>query len=431
MKHLLLICLIVMAGVATAQPAWTWTELDTMPKRVGNNAVVEATVNGVPHVYSFSGIDSTKLYSGIHLESFRYNTQSGVWETIAPLPDTLGKIAAGASVVNNIIYIIGGYHVFQGGGEVSSNKVHRYDPETNSYLSDGTPIPVPIDDQVQAVWRDSLIFVVTGWSNNTNVPNVQIYNPYTDTWAAGTPTTNNNNYKAFGASGMIVGDTIYYNGGAALGFNFPARAHLRKGVIDPQDPTQISWDIPSDNPGDAGYRMAAAVHGNRVFWIGGSGVTYNYDGIAYNGSGGVDPLARILSYDTQSQTWDEGLGAPYQVMDLRGAARIAPTQYIICGGMLPGQVVSNKTFLLEFDPIIMGVNELAPEQQLTVFPNPTATTVNWKCAPGATVRIFDALGKEVWSGSKVQSLDVSSWPVGNYYIAIKHNVRVGQFTVVR
>ena len=114
-------------------------------------------------------------------------------------PDTLGKVAAGASRVGNIIYIFGGYHVLANGDEISSNKVHRFDVSQNQFISDGAPIPIPIDDHVQAVWKDSLIFVVTGWSNSQNVANVQIYNPSTDTWLAGTSVPNTSHDKVFGA----------------------------------------------------------------------------------------------------------------------------------------------------------------------------------------------------------------------------------------
>lgn len=379
---------------ANAQSPWTWTELDTMPKRIANNAVAMATVNGVPHVYSFAGIDSTKIYSGIGLDAMRYNTQTGVWDVLPDMPDTMTQIAAGANTVNNIIYVIGGYHVFANGNEVSSDRVHRFDPENNVWLTPGAPIPVPIDDQVQAVWRDSLIFVVTGWSNTGNVPDVQIYNPYTDTWTAGTSTPNDNNYRAFGASGTIVGDTIYYNGGAAMGFNFPGRAELRKGVIDPNDPTQITWTHPSLNPGDKGYRMACTSYGNKIFWIGGSGTTYNYNGIAYNGTGGVEPLHRILTYDTEGQWWNEGVMEPWGVMDLRGIAQIASNQWIICGGMTAGQTVTNKAFLLELDTVLVGIDELE-EQPLLLYPNPAASEFSVQVPANGTLNIFNAFGQLV------------------------------------
>ena len=210
-----LILFLFFPSITFSQTGWTWTEINSMPERISNNAVTQGVDgSGNINVYSFSGIDSTKLYSGINLKSYRYNVTTALWETIASLPDGQGKIAAGASTIKNKIYIIGGYHVNANGSEVSSAKVHVYDPTTNTYLLDGAEIPVPIDDHVQAVWRDSLIYVVTGWSNNNNVPDVQIYDPAHDNWLIGTATPNITQYKMFGASGVIIGDTIYYNGGS-------------------------------------------------------------------------------------------------------------------------------------------------------------------------------------------------------------------------
>ena len=353
MKKALALLIFFLPLISTAQTAWTWTALDTLPFRVANNAVTHGTVAGEKYVYSFGGIDTTRIYSGIHKRAFRYSVTADSWEEIAPLPFTLSNIASGASTVNNIIYIFGGYHVYEGGSEVSSNEVIRYDPETNSYLTNGAAIPVPIDDHVQAVWRDSLIYLITGWSNTGNVPDVQIYNPYNDSWQVGTPTPNTNDYKAFGPSGTIIGDTIYYYGGASMGINFPARKILRKGVIDADDPTSITWTLLDDGPNTL-YRSASLKYNGVLFWVGGSATSYNYNGIAYNGSGGVTPLTQIMRYDPVYNHWYAGEGAPYGIMDLRGIATISPTQWIICGGMEEDQVVTNKTFLLTYDPEVGG-----------------------------------------------------------------------------
>ena len=84
-----------------------WEDLAPLPERVTNNAVTTALVGDIPYVYSFSGIDSTKNCGSPHLHSFRYNTETDIWETIEPLPDSQGgKIAAGASTVKNKIYIM-------------------------------------------------------------------------------------------------------------------------------------------------------------------------------------------------------------------------------------------------------------------------------------------------------------------------------------
>ena len=77
--------------------SWEIIEVSLMPERVTNNAVIEGFIEGIPYVYSFGGLDSTKLFSGIHQRSYRYNVTTDVWESIPPLPDTLGKIAMAAS----------------------------------------------------------------------------------------------------------------------------------------------------------------------------------------------------------------------------------------------------------------------------------------------------------------------------------------------
>lgn len=325
---------------------WNWTELNTMPFRTANNAVCEAEVNGNEYVYSFGGIDTSKIYSGIHNRSFKYDVSADAWSEIAALPDSMTKIAAGASFVNGKIYVIGGYSVFSNNNEVSSERVHIYDPATDSYEADGAPIPVAIDDHVQCVYKDSLIFIVTGWSNTSNFPNVQIYDPSLDQWQNGTFVPTIFQYTAFGASGYIVGDTIYYYGGAAGG-SFAARKFIRKGYINPNDPTDITWELMGEVPGDAGYRAACSGTDERVFWVGGSAVSYNYDGIAYNGSGGVDPLTRILHFNPSDSLFLDETTQPYGVMDLRGIAKLSNNRWIICGGMDTNQVVSNRTFLLE------------------------------------------------------------------------------------
>ena len=187
-----------------------YIELAMMPERVSNNAVVGATVNGKSFVYSFCGIDSTKIWSGIHLKAWRLDVEANTWETLPDVPDPNGgKIAASANIVDGKIYLIGGYHIAQNGGEVSSNKVHVFDTETNTWLPDAAPIPVPIDDQVQVVWKDSLIYVVTGWSNTTNVTDVQIFNPSLNEWLVGTSVPNQQDYRVFGGAGVIIEDTIF------------------------------------------------------------------------------------------------------------------------------------------------------------------------------------------------------------------------------
>lgn len=399
---------------AFSQYSWNWSELDTMPFRTSNNAVCEAVVNGEEYVYSFGGIDVSKSYQGIHQRSFKYSVSTDTWSEIQPLPDTLGKIAAAASFVNGKIYIVGGYHVFSNGNEISSDRVHIYDPATDSYESDGSPLPVPIDDHVQCVYKDSLIFVVTGWSNTTNRPEVQIYDTYNDTWTLGTSTPNTGYFKVFGASGYIIGDTLYYHGGTTAGFSFTAQSFMRKGFIDPSDPTNITWELMEDAPGASGYRAACSGNGNTLFWVGGSPTAYNYDGIAYDGSGGVDPSARILHFNNFTYGHTDNTSEPFGVMDLRGIAKFSNNRFIICGGMDTNQVVSNRTYLLENN--LLETKQFT-DQNIKVFDGLNEVRISFEYLNDWEV--VDLNGRLICSGcSNTILLEKEKYPSGMYIVQI-------------
>jgi len=356
---LLILCFISLK--LFAQNEWQWEELNPMPMAISNNAVVSANAFGTTFIYSFGGIDSTKIFSGISNSSYRYDTQSGTWEAIEDIPNPIPVIAAGASTVNGLIYIIGGYTVSQNDSETSVNDVHIFDPQLNGFISAGAPTPVAIDDHVQCVYRDSLIYVVTGWSNNTNVNNVQIYDTYNDVWLEGTSLLNNNDYRVFGGSGEIIGDTLYYIGGARLGTNFPLGSVLRKGFINPLDPTEITWTAETMISEALGYRMAVAKWQDRIFWFGGSSVSYNYNGIAYNGSGGVPPENRIIQYTSEG-----GLEI------IPNAMPENDNEFYLCGGMIENQVISDKLFKVSYiNTTTSSIYSEGDTHSKLVYPNPT------------------------------------------------------------
>ena len=324
---------------------WSISRSKELPEAVTNQAVSEGIVGGVRYIYSFGGIDSTKLYTGIHRRSYRMNTETEIWERIPDLPDTLGKIASAATRIDNIIYIIGGYHVFKDGSERSSNKVHRFDIEKNRFLEDGASIPVPIDDQVQVLWKNRFIYLITGWSDRTNVPAVQIYDSKNNHWLKGSSVPDDNYYKSFGASGAIIGDTIYYLGGASMHEHYKIQSVLRKGIINPYNPIEINWSHQILDSVYSGYRMASFTRKNRIYWIGGSDATYNYNGIAYDGGKGVIPNRRILSYNSYEFSVDFNKNIP---MDLRGIANIDDSTKYLLGGIDKNQKVSRQVLHLEW-----------------------------------------------------------------------------------
>ncbi len=399
-----------------------YSSLSPMPEAVSNNAVVEDEVDGKMYVYSFCGIDSTKIWSGIHLKAWRLDVEANEWTQLPDVPDSNGgKIAAAASYINGKIYLIGGYHVAQSGNEISSDKVHVFDPGTNAWMQDAASIPVPVDDHVQGIWKDSLIYVVTGWSNSTNVVNVQIFNPINNSWSAGTPVPNQNDYRVFGGSGVIIGDTIYYAGGARTTINFSPSSIFRKGAINPLNPNEIDWSKESASEAK-GYRMASSTHNDRAIWLGGSDITYNYNGIAYNGSGGVPPLDRITVYDPASGILFQNFGSMPAIMDLRGAAKINENEIVIAGGMAANQKVTDEVWRISLDNLTSTNPESIEPAEISVFPNPVSDHIFIEMDGWFEFELVSLDGQKIMqgNGNNYKRINLPTLESGVYFLFMKN-----------
>lgn len=428
----LLFCSLGARGQSGGFLKMAWDEISEMPVPMANNATAAWNDGGDIYLYSFGGIDSSLQEDGINLRSWRYNITANSWMELDPMPDTLGKIAAGANRVGDRIYVIGGYHVFDGGNELSSDRVHIFDCPSNSWLADGAAIPVAIDDQVQAVWRDSLIYVITGWSDITNVPDVQIYDPALDTWQVGTSVPATGNYMVFGGSGSIIGDTIYYSGGARVGFNFPLGNVLRKGVIDPSDPTQISWSDEIDvnarhyRSGATIWRRPGSLDNNDVIpiWLGGSDISYNFNARSYSSGSVVNPNERVIILNADSLFDDPDLSF-IPIMDLRGIARVSNDAFFgeqwIIGGISNDRVLEGKVYALSSLEMPTSVNELT-DFEILLYPNPAADWIslgNYPEAQQIGFRILNFQGRVLLEGSVSQRIDVSQLPKGQYIFELK------------
>ncbi len=425
-QYLLLLAGLACAATTSFAQTVSWEFLAPIPERITNQAVTAAEVDGETYIYSFAGIDSTLECSGDHLRAYRYSVSSDEWETIAALPDPLGgKIAPGASTVKGKVYIIGGYHLAVNCSETSSNRIHVFDPVTNSYEADGAFIPVPIDDQVQAVWRDSLIFVVTGWSNTGNVPDVQIYNPSTDEWLSGTSIPNTSTWKVFGGSGTIIGDTIYYAGGARSTGFFGPTSQFRKGYIHPEDPTIIDWEGYTE-PLAKGYRMGATSFAGEPIWIGGSDDTYNFDALAYSGGSVVPPLNRISIYRPATGQMEHLFGLIPLIMDIRGVAELDNGEYVVVGGMLDNQEVTNSVLKITISDLTSTEGPLL-DLGWKVFPNPSTGPLEIQFAEPLSealrLELLDDLGRLLQAeslplGRSTWQMNSKELPAGTYWLRL-------------
>ena len=135
------------------------------------------------------------------------------------------------------------------------------------------------------------------------------------------------------------------------------------GIINPDNPTEITWSLLDDGPNKK-YRAACVHYEGKLFWIGGSELTYNFDGLAYLDGSGVVPHQQILTFKTSDSTWEASDEGPIGIMDLRGIGQIASSIWMVCGGMTFDQKVSDKTYMIQYDPVVVGLQENDKEFQI-------------------------------------------------------------------
>lgn len=398
-------------------------DLAPLPEPTTNNAVAGVEIDGNQFVYSFAGMDSTKECGNAHLKCYKFDVDNDTWSTVSDLPQSIsGVVATGASTVKGRIYVFGGYHIRQDCSEVTSGRTNIFDPTIDDFIAPGMSMPKPVDDHIQGVWNDSLIYIISGWSNTTNVVDVQIYNPTLDEWQVGTPVPNTVNWKVFGASGVIIQDTIYFIGGAKPTCSSPSNCfkptqRFRKGIINPNDPTDIEW-VEETNEDALGYRMAASSFNGNPIWIGGSDNTYNFDGIAYDESGNVPPNRSIKQFDIGSQKLINYSDAFTDLMDFRGVAKLSEGNYILVGGLDTGLNVSRRTIKVVIDQL-SDDEDIAIVDQVTLSPNPALNTINITGLHRGNYLIYNMNGQAVLEGKLTQEkVDISSLCRGTYCIKL-------------
>ena len=388
-----------------------------MPEPVSNNAVCAGYSNGKRYVYSFGGIDTSKTYSGIHSKCWRYDIENNHWETLEKLPGNVPRIASSATYLDGVIYVIGGYEVFANGSETSIDLVHRFDCESNTFISNASPLARAIDDHVFGIWRDSVLLFITGWSNTGNLALVQLYDPQNDSWTTQSQIWNFSKYSSFGASGIIIEDTIYYLGGAASSFGFPSQPFYRKGIIDKNDPLNISWSEIEIDSGYALYRSAALSMDGIPTWVGGSLDTYNYDGLAYDGAGGVSPSKLFIQIDKDEI---HANNCAKINMDLRGIAWFPEHgELYSTGGMGANQKVSNQ--LVRFSIATLSNHNVRKENDdFQIFPNPTYGKSTIRSSIPFNLTIYTIHGESIHSEKSILSTDIELKP-GVYLVHIETN----------
>ncbi|MFC1407370.1 MULTISPECIES: carboxypeptidase regulatory-like domain-containing protein [Streptacidiphilus] len=162
----------------SAQPYNTpWTPLGNHPTTIMDNAAATDPATGL--VYSVGGYDGLFITDA----AYAYNPATKAWKTLPPMPHT--REAAQAAFINGKLYVVGGWSVV-GGWDIHTitiPQVDIYDPSTNTW-STGANNPKPYAGAAAAVVGAKL-YVVGGCDpDNCGHTDVQIYDPLTNTWGS-------------------------------------------------------------------------------------------------------------------------------------------------------------------------------------------------------------------------------------------------------
>ena len=321
-----------------------------LPEAVTNDAVAYHAPSNT--VYSFAGLGAGKTWRDVTAAAFACDVAQKTCETIAPLPDGVGRLASTTAVVGDTVFVLGGYSVAEDGTEVSMPEVWAYDVKAKTYARKAD-MPVPVDDSVSLVYQDRYIYLVSGWHKDDNVVNVQIYDSKTDKWA---PATDWPGAPVFGHAGGIVGPVMVVCDGvqivppktSAARRTFEDISACWRGDIDAANPAEIKWRKLPQLPGKGNYRMAATgwPQKNMIIFAGGSDNPYNYNGIGYDKTPS-QPSAHVWGYDIAADKYALFADKPKATMDHRALVHLGEGEFLTLGGMGRDQAVLDRANIFQ------------------------------------------------------------------------------------
>jgi len=179
-----------------------WSTVAALPQPRGALALVE--LDG--RLYASGGSGPVESVS----DHAAYDPDANMWTPLAPLPSPARNHLA-AVALDGFVYVVGGRR--DGGGNINSAQLDRYDPDTNSWEPLAS-MPTARSGHAAAAIAGRIV-VMGGEVNAANPPNnvfveVEVYSPGTNTWVSLDPMAD----PRHGIGAATVGDLIYVPGGA-------------------------------------------------------------------------------------------------------------------------------------------------------------------------------------------------------------------------
>ncbi len=330
------------AGPVRPDAQLGWAPGVPLPEAIANNALASVETEGGCMVFSMLGIDSSLTAAGIHNRAFRWREGDDSWLAMPAIPGP-GRLAANAVGLRGEPYLLGGYEVSPAGSETSSTSLQRFNLSTGQWVS-LADLPIAIDDAGVVAWRDRYIVVVSGWSNNSNVAAVQIYDAETDSWMMGTDFPG---IPVFGPAAAIVGDELILIDGVSSGIvGFRLENQAWRATLNANSPQVIEWTELGAHPEPARYRAAAGASESGALWFhGGTAEPYNFDGQRYDNGEAATPLASTMTYSEGSFELANVPDKPNATMDHRALVGCG-SRLLTVGGMVSGPSATPQTWTI-------------------------------------------------------------------------------------
>jgi N-acetylneuraminic acid mutarotase len=201
---------------------------------------------------------------------------SDAWTTKAPMPTS--RMALSSSVVDGIIYAIGGTRHFH---QPAYAIVEAYDPETDAWT---TKAPMPtLRAGLSTCVVDGIIYAIGGGSDveSPGLSTVEAYDPATNTW---TPKRDMPTPRGYPSTSVV--DGIIY----AIGGGSDTESPLS--TVEAYDPATDTWTTKGDMPGPMAALSTCVV----------DGIIYAIGGFA---NAAMTGLSTVRAYDPKTDTWTE------------------------------------------------------------------------------------------------------------------------------
>ena len=219
-----------------------WTSLTPSVNAYSRSCVAYITIGANDYIYQFGGGSTTQ-----HTQVARYDVAANTWSNsgFAAIPS--GMSAATAVTIGDKIYVFGGQSA------AGLGKTYMYDPVANTWATKANMLTLVTDALVVKFEDNNYVYVIGGGDGlfGTVVQSsVQLYNVATDTYTACTSLP--------AAVTMMGGGILNYTIIATGGWNGTTGSPTTyKGVINPANPTQITWTTVANYPAGGVTRMAS------------------------------------------------------------------------------------------------------------------------------------------------------------------------------